>query len=158
MQILHAGCGREPLPEWLSEHEETRLDIDPGVFPDVVAPLTDLGDIGPYTLEHLYPHQVALALAEFRRVLMPGGACVIVVPDLEGVVPDDTVVYDSPGGPITGRDMFYGKASMVADNEYMAHKTGFTPSTLRKAMEDAGFEVLSCDGKRQFNIMAVGKA
>ena len=164
LKVLHAGCGQEPLPAWLSG-EEVRLDIDPGVFPDIVAPLTDLGEIGKYhaiycshTLEHLYPHQVKKALSEFKRVLHDGGIVIIIVPDLENVSPDDTVIYVSPAGPITGLDMYYGKTEFVETNEYMSHKTGFTSKTLRKALEGAGFEVVSCDGKNSFNILALGRA
>jgi ubiquinone/menaquinone biosynthesis C-methylase UbiE len=143
--------------------EETRLDIDPGVFPDIVAPLNDLGDIGQFdavycchALEHLYQHDVAKALTEFHRVLRPGGACIIIVPNLEGITPDDTVVYESPAGPITGRDMYYGKVDMVADNPWMSHKTGFTPDTLAAQMRQAGFDIRLCQGDGDHNAECVG--
>jgi SAM-dependent methyltransferase len=78
--LLHAGCGDTPRPAWAVGFDEVRLDIDRRCNPDIVANITSLGDIGPFDalysshcLEHLYPHQVPVALAEFLRVLKPGG-------------------------------------------------------------------------------------
>lgn len=157
-RVLHAGCGRAPLPEWLPG-QETRLDIDPDVSPDFVAPLTDMGEIGQYeiaycshALEHLAPHEINIALKEFYRVLIPGGFLIVVVPNLAGVLPDNTVIYESPAGPITGLDMYYGKASMVEENPYMAHKYGFVRSTLEDFLQRAGFTVKHVSDSN-FNLM-----
>jgi SAM-dependent methyltransferase len=143
---LHAGCGREPLPPQFDGCEETRLDIDPATQPHIVASMTDLGAIGPFdcvycshALEHLMPHDVDRALAEFRRVLAPGGALIVLVPDLEDVRPDDTPLYVGPAGPVTGLDMYYGMRAALEAQPYMAHRTGFVSSTLKAALERAGF-------------------
>ena len=54
--------------------EELRLDIDASVQPDVVGTTTDMSAVADgsvdalfssHNIEHLYPHEVALALAEF---------------------------------------------------------------------------------------------
>jgi ubiquinone/menaquinone biosynthesis C-methylase UbiE len=139
--------------------QETRLDIDPDVSPDFVAPLTDMGDIGQYSiaycshaLEHLAPHDIEKALSEFHRVLSPGGFLIVIVPNLANIAPTDDVVYESTAGPITGLDMFYGKASFVAENEFMAHKYGFVRSTLTAFIERAGFTVKHV-GDTNFNLM-----
>lgn len=143
--ILHAGCGREPLPVWLSG-SQTRLDIDPGCEPDIHASMTELGDIGPYdtvycshALEHLYAHDALQALKEFRRVLRDGGTTIIVVPDLEGIKPTFEPVYESPYGPICGFDMIYGEPHLVAGSPFMAHRCGFVEETLSQAFEAAGY-------------------
>lgn len=124
------------------------MDIDPAVSPDIVAPLTDMGDAGPFdiaycshALEHLASHEIDRALQEFYRVLVQDGFLIAVVPDLEGIAPTDEVVYESPAGPITGLDMYYGKASMVAGNPFMAHKYGFVRATLEQSLQRAGFVV-----------------
>ena len=160
--ILHVGCGGERLPEWLSGCDEVRLDISPDNEPDIVASMTDMGEIGQFdgvfcshALEHLHQHEVGIALSEFHRVLKPGGAAYIFVPDLEDVQPTEQVMYVSPAGPITGRDMYYGLASIIADFPYMAHKTGFVSATLAKALEAAGFEAHT---RRlpSYNLLGVG--
>ncbi len=160
-QVLHVGCGKSEMPEFLDGFEEVRLDIDPTVKPDIVASLTDMGDIGPYdavfgshVLEHLAPHEVKKAMQEFHRVLKPGGMTIMIVPDLTNVPPDDTVMYDSPAGPITGRDMYYGKASMVEENPWMGHKTGFVKKTLEEAL--GIFDNIVVRSLTAYNLLGVG--
>lgn len=138
------------------------MDIDANCTPHIVAPMTEMGDIGPFdaiysshALEHLYPHDVGMALSEFVRVLKPGGHAIIFVPDIEGVEPTEEPLYVSPAGPICGRDIIYGKASFLAENPYMAHKTGFVRATLEDAIKRAGFgrhEVRRVSG---YNILAI---
>lgn len=163
--ILHVGCGREPLPAWLDHYDEVRLDIDPGCEPDIVAGMTDLGQIGPFdavysshALEHLYPHDVPVALAEFRRVLREGGALLVFVPDLDGVQATHDVVYQSPSGPITGLDMIYGRLCYLKHAPHMAHHTGFTRETLGQALSDAGFQGVTVMQVPEHNLMGGGVA
>ena len=163
-RLLHPGCGGEKLPFWLSDCEETRLDIDYRVQPDIVASITDMGEIGTYdyiytahTLEHLYQHDVPVALSEFNRVLNPGGSVIIFVPDLEDVKPDYEVLYISEGGPICGIDLFYGPAGYVEQNPYYAHHTGFIKETLAKVLTEAGFEEVTVKRVGDHNLMGVGK-
>lgn len=142
-KVLHAGCGGEKLPPYLAGLDETRLDIDKNVDPDVIAEITDLGDIGPFdvvfcchTLEHVWQHEVERVLKEFKRVLAVGGVVMIIVPDLTNIPCDDTIQYESEAGPITGRDMYFGLDWLVEKNNYMSHKTGFTRNSLEKALKD----------------------
>lgn len=144
--LLHVGCGGEALPQELTGFKEIRLDIDEKHRPDIVANITDLGEVGKFNvvysahvLEHLYPHDLKLALKEFLRVLDDGCVCVAIVPDLEDIRPTDEVVYISPAGPVTGLDMYYGMRSMLKENPYMAHRNGFVKSTLEKELIEAGF-------------------
>jgi len=163
--VLHVGCGFEPLPDWLEGLTETRLDIDARCEPDVVASMTDLGEIGPFdvvysshSLEHLAPHDVARALGEFRRVLRDGGSAVVVVPDLEGVKPTEEVLFVSPAGPITGLDLFYGFRPALEAQPYMAHRTGFVRETLAGAFEAAGFASARTERLPNFNLMGLATA
>lgn len=161
--LLHVGCGGEPLPEWAQgKFDEVRLDIDERHSPDIVASMTDMGDIGPFnailsshSLEHLYPHEVAQALGEFRRVLVDGGYAVIFVPDLEDVRPTEEVLLDAPCGPITGLDMIYGLRSLLPHQPHMAHHTGFTSVTLQSALEAAGFSKVTTQRLSHYNLLAV---
>jgi SAM-dependent methyltransferase len=164
--ILHVGCGREPLPAWMEGYdEEVRLDIDADVEPDVVASMTDLGDIGPFdaiytchTLEHVFPQEVPVALAEFRRVLKPGGIAMIVVPDLEDVKATDEMLYESPAGPVSGLDMIYGMPGLIALSPHMAHRCGFVADTLRAALEAAGFAAVLTQRSEGYNLFGVARA
>lgn len=158
--VLVAGSGPDEGEQWAAQgYRVVRLDIDPGVKPDIVASMTDMGDVGPFdvvysthALEHLYPHEVPVALAEFHRVLRRGGMAVVLVPDLEGVPATDEVL---PGSSLTGLHLYYGDARLIPDHPHMAHHSGFVERTLRAAMEAAGFAV---DTKRMsyYNLMATG--
>lgn len=159
--VLHVGCGvADPrkLPRAFfapDEWQEVRLDIDPGVTPDIVASITDMAMVdsasvdavwSAHNLEHLFAHEVPLALAEFRRVLRPGGFALVTMPDLqraaELVAQDrlDEPAYVSPAGPIAPLDMLFGHgAAIAAGNHFMAHRTGFTARTLEVALHRGGF-------------------
>jgi SAM-dependent methyltransferase len=161
--VLHVGCGPAPLPEWFGNAIETRLDADERVKPDVVATMTDMGDIGPFdivfcshALEHLKPSDVMRALAEFKRVLRPGGVAMMFVPDLEDIKPNFDKVYDSPSGPISGHDMFYGLTSAADTNDFMRHLTGFMQETLTGALQQAGFQRVKVERMSGFNLFGLG--
>lgn len=162
--VLHVGCGPAdpaklppaffPVGAW----QEVRLDIDPSVAPDIISSITDMSAVdsgsadaiwSSHNIEHLYPHEVPLAFAEFRRVLKPGGFALITLPDLQQVaalVAQDKLgdaAYVSPAGPITPLDMLYGLNSALAQgNHYMAHNTGFTARTLEGSLRAAGFPLV----------------
>ena len=100
-----------------------------------------------HNIEHIFPHEVPIALREFYRVLKEDGIAVISCPDLQSVceaVAQDKLLeplYESPSGPICPIDILYGSRKMIAKgNEYMAHKGGFTYSTLNRAFFEAGFK------------------
>lgn len=146
LRVLHVGCGKASLPSWLASDEEVRVDIDPSMNPDVVASMTDLGDVGEFDcvysahcLEHLSPHEVPIAIEEFRRVLKPGGFALVIVPDLTDVKPTHDILYEAPVGPITGHDVYFGYGPALKDHPHMAHKCGFVPETMQKSLEGAGF-------------------
>lgn len=145
LRVLHVGCGMAPLPLIFgADVVETRLDANPDVNPDIVASMTDLGEIGPFDkiysshcLEHLTPDDVMKALSEFHRVLAPSGMVLAFVPD--DIKPTFETVYEAPCGPVTGHDMYYGHLSMSRDNHFMRHLTGFVADTLKGALTQSGF-------------------
>ena len=149
-KLLHIGSGWCHI---LGKHgftkdawEEIRLDINPSVQPDIVANMTDMSAVESasmdavyscHNLEHLYPFEVYPALDEFRRVLKPEGFALIIVPDLQEVAKMVAkgqmleTAYQSSAGPIAPLDMIYGhRPSLAAGNLFMAHKMGFTLSSL----------------------------
>ena len=162
--LLHVGCGTAAPPEWLSDYDETRLDINADARPDVVASMLDMGDIGPFdvvfcehALEHVAPFEVPRALSEFRRVLKPGGHAVVFVPDLEGVSPTNAVILQTPSGPVTGHDLFYGFGPALKDNPFMAHRCGFVAETLEMAFREAGFADVKTQRVGNFNLMGAAR-
>lgn len=160
-EFLHVGCGPKyknqtssgfNTAEWL----EKRLDIDASVKPDVVGTMTDMSAVrtgsmqaifSSHNIEHLYPHEVPVALAEFIRVLSQDGFAIITCPDLQTVcalVADDKLTdpaYVSPAGPIAPIDILYGhRPAMAKGNLYMAHRCGFTKKVLSATLQAAGFQ------------------
>jgi ubiquinone/menaquinone biosynthesis C-methylase UbiE len=163
--LLHIGCGPKHknqttkgfnTPEW----SEIRLDIDASVAPDVVGTMTNMSTVptdsvdavfSSHNIEHLYPHEVPVALAEFIRVLKPDGFAVITCPDLQSVcklVAEDKLTepaYNSPAGPITPLDILYGhRPPMARGNLYMSHRCGFTSKVLVGTLQAAGFKGVAC--------------
>ena len=158
--FLHVGCGPKRKDQTTrgfntAEWNEQRLDIDEGVNPDIVGTMTDMSAVpdasvdaifSSHNIEHLYAHEVPLALAEFNRVLKSDGFVVITCPDLQSVcalVAQDKLTeaaYSSPAGPIAPIDILYGhRPPMARGNLYMAHRCGFTQKVLTGTLQAAGF-------------------
>ncbi|MCU1301960.1 MAG: Methyltransferase type 11 [Candidatus Sulfotelmatobacter sp.] len=162
--VLVAGSGPDRMGEWPANgFTATYLDIEQRNNPDIVADMTDMGEIGSFdvvycchALEHLYPHQVHPALCEFRRVLNPGGMAIIMVPDLEDVRPTNDVLDYPEAGPITGLHLYYGDHSKIAEFPYMAHHCGFVAKTLQYALKSAEFDAVITERTNQFNLMGIG--
>ena len=158
--FLHVGCGKKRKSDLIGfnndDWKEIRFDIDEKVNPDIVGTLTDMNSVetasvdaiySSHNIEHLYPHEVPLALNEFNRVLKDDGIVVLECPDLQQVceaVANDKLLepsYESPSGPISPIDMLFGyRPSLAKGNHYMAHKCGFTYSVLNQAFLQAGFK------------------
>lgn len=158
--VLHVGCGPPDhyvlhesfrRPEW----HEVRLDIDPDVRPDIVASVSDMSPVASasydavyshHNIEHVFTHEVPGVMAEFLRVLRPGGEALIATPDLQGVAAVIATgrlhepLYRAEAGDISALDIVYGLQSDIANGrEYMAHRTGFTLRTLARALSQSGF-------------------
>lgn len=174
--VLHVGCGINN-PNNLhkafrtSDWQEVRLDIAPEVQPDILADIKHMPVVqdnsvdaiwSSHNIEHLYWHEVPLALREFYRVLKPGGLVYLATPNLQVVAQYiaegnlEEAIYQSPSGPIAAIDIFYGhRASVCVGSEYMAHKTGFTPKTLTLRLQEAGFERVQTENVRT-NLYGLG--
>jgi SAM-dependent methyltransferase len=169
LEILHVGSGDSTLPaNFAQPHRETRLDVAAEWGPDIVADMADLPDgIGPFDavygshcIEHLPFHKIQPCLKGWLNVLKPGGVVIQLCPDLEGVEPNDDVLYLAEYDlPVRGRDLFYGHSDLVAIWPAMQHLSGFTAATLRKQFETAGFidVIVSRSGRDGCNnLLAIG--
>ena len=159
--FLHVGCGsivKSQIKGFNNDNwKEIRFDIDKNANPDIVGTLTDMSLVetgsvdavySAHNIEHIYPHEVRIALKEFYRVLKDDGIVVITCPDLqsvcEAVVQDkllETLYETIDGVKVSPIDILYGYRIAIAQgNEYMAHKGGFTYSVLNGAFFEAGFK------------------
>ena len=176
LRVLHVGCGPKkpgklPPPFNAPPWQEVRLDIDADVAPDLLASMTDMGMIpsasfdailSSHNIEHLYPHEVPLALAEFMRVLTPQGFALITLPDLRRVaqwILDERLfdlAYVSPAGPVAPIDILYGfRPALASGNHYMAHRCGFTAGSLEHTLRQAGFASVSVRTDANWSLWAV---
>lgn len=173
--FLHVGCGGKhanATPFAGLGWQEIRLDINADVQPDLIGSITNMAAVqsgsvdavfSSHNIEHLLPHEVPVALVEFRRVLKPSGFALITCPDLRSVcslVANDRLAepaYVSPAGPIAPIDILYGhRASLQQGNLYMAHRCGFTEKVLVGSLQQAGFhQVASLTRPYAFDLWAL---
>jgi SAM-dependent methyltransferase len=176
--LVNVGCGlpeHSSLPRYFDSWRQLRVDIDSAMKPDIRADLTDLSPLADGTadaiwashcLEHLYQHQVPVALKEFRRVLREDGFLCVIVPDLQAVaqhVANDRLhepLYQSAAGAVTPHDMIYGfGAALAGGHASMAHRCGFTPRMLERCFQTAPFaEILLRRRGAHFELAAVARA
>ncbi|WP_108645962.1 class I SAM-dependent methyltransferase [Polynucleobacter rarus] len=161
-KLLHIGCGPKTILQIKgfnpSDWQEIRFDIDPSVKPDVIGTLTDMSALesdsvdavfSSHNIEHLYPHEVPLALKEIFRVLKPSGFLLLTCPDIQTVcemVANDHLIeplYNSAAGPISAIDILYGHRRFIAQgNHFMAHRCGFTFKVLTSSIIAEGFKTI----------------
>lgn len=176
--FLHVGCGSKRKDQTTAgfnadNWHELRLDINETVNPDIVGTMTDMPGVADesvdaifssHNIEHLYPHEVPVALKEFIRVLKPDGFLVVTCPDLQSIcalVAEDKLTepaYISPAGPIAPIDILYGhRPSMERGNLYMAHRCGFTNKVLIGTLRSCGFRTVAAAnrGNPHFDLWAV---
>jgi SAM-dependent methyltransferase len=167
--VLNVGCGPRGRPHGFAGFDqgwtELRHDIDPAVEPDVLGTMTDMSAVATgsvdavvssHNIEHMYPHEVPLALAEFVRVLKPDGLLLVTCPDLQSVCARvaqgelASPLYESDAGPIAALDIMYGhRSAMAAGNLFMAHRCGF-PRTAGIARPEA-FDLWAVASKAALN-------
>lgn len=174
-RVLNTGSGtvsHNIHPMFAQGWEQKRLDLDPGVEPDIVAAIQDMkGAVEDgvfdaiwcsHNLEHVHSFEVVPTLREFRRILRDDGFVLLTCPDLAAVAQFilarglTATAYESPAGPITPLDMIYGhNASIVRGNRHMQHLTGFTQESLAQAALQAGFSSVRVARGGAFDLWAL---
>ncbi|MEE8323232.1 MAG: methyltransferase domain-containing protein [Candidatus Bathyarchaeia archaeon] len=146
------------LPPQYKGWQQVLLDIDPMGNPDVLCDARELMSLSTneydavycsHNLEHYYRHDVPKVLRGFIHVLKEDGFADISVPDLDAVMKTvvqkemdiDDILYQLPIGPILVRDVIYGYGVEIEQSgkDFFAHKTGFTPKSLKKILNECGF-------------------
>jgi SAM-dependent methyltransferase len=175
--VLHVGCGANSAARLHAifrdgEWDEVRLDIDHSTDPDISGSIADMRSFAEdgschaiwasHVLEHLLQHEVAKALREIRRVLVPSGFALIRTPDIESVAQFildgriSDVIYTSPAGPITPLDMIYGHGPSIERGfEAMRHGTAFTQDSMAKALLKAGFNEIRVARTDSYEVWAI---
>jgi rfaE bifunctional protein nucleotidyltransferase chain/domain len=118
------------------------VDIDPANAPDIVADITDMAVVADascdevvagHVLEHIeWPNSFG-AIAEFARVLKPGGVVKIAVPDMASLL--RMLLSGESAFHVMG--LVYGLGGRV--NTFERHRYGFTPGMLADILETLGF-------------------
>lgn len=143
---LNLGSGDKNLPGYIN------VDVAPsrrGTSPDVLSDLRKLEFAEAYAdevmaihvIEHFYEWEIQDLLAEWKRVLKPGGRIVLECPNLlhaaRMLVEDESRAADRDKGWAQTMYVFYGDPAWK--DPLMCHRWGWTPRTLARELEKAGF-------------------
>jgi len=175
-KVLNVGGGPKttPMPAIYQGWEQVYLDVDPRCKPDVVCDARELTRLkgGEFdavycsqNIEHYYRHDAIKVLLGFVHVLKADGFAHVLTPDIgelmrvvvEKNLDIDDVLYPSPAGLITVRDVIYGFGQEIERSgaDFFAHKTGFTKKSLSMLLGRCGFPyVLS--GSANMEVVAYG--
>jgi hypothetical protein len=162
-KVLNVGGNSKDIqiPSQYNGWKHVLLDIDSRGNPDIVCDARELMSMGKneydaiycsHNLEHYYRHDVRKVLLGFLHVLKADGLAHIRVPDIDALMKIvvakkmdvDDFLYQSPAGPITVRDVIYGYGVEIerSGNDFFAHKTGFSPKSLTKILNECGFPII----------------
>lgn len=176
-RVLNVGGNNKtiPLPLYYRDFDHHLLDIDPAGQPDIVADARNLFSIPrasydavycSHNLEHYLLHQASRVLTGFWHIIKPNGFVEIRVPDLlevmERVVRNsldlDGILYRLVDGqPILVHDVLYGFGAQMeaSGEEFYAHRSGFSESSLQRFMFDHGFPwLVSSRGNLEIRVLA----
>jgi predicted SAM-dependent methyltransferase len=152
---LNLGAGGKPVAGWVNVDIQARPGIDLvseathlPMLPDGCARAIQLDAV----YEHLYRWERPEALAEWRRLLQPGGTLTIRwIPDFDVIL--DLYRTSSPGitGPTFDLECVYrythGEPTRF-NAPFQLHKDVFTKESVRSEIEAAGFGIVSLTNER----------
>lgn len=90
-------------------------------------------------LEHFFPQDAQECLAEWKRVLKPGGVLVVMVPSIDVLIDIWTKAEDKS---IDLWNSIMARVYAMHDKPGMGHKWGYTLQSLSLAIYGAGFHIL----------------
>jgi len=137
---LHLGCGKRNIPGF--------VNVDLADFPHIdhrtsVADLSRFDDgsveliYASHVFEYFDREQAPTVLAEWHRVLAPGGVLRLAVPDFPALVS----VYEETGDVLKITGPLYGRMAVDGDGESVIyHRTVYDFDSLSTVLETAGFK------------------
>lgn len=146
---LNLGCGDKLLPYYINIDARPERD---GLTPDMVLDVRDLSTfednsvdevLSVHLIEHLSRMDAPRAIAEWVRVLKPGGVLIIECPDLltacEAIVKDPGAAHHHDG-EIAQRSMWAIFGDPGDGDPLMMHQWGYTAESLGDLLTQAGLE------------------
>lgn len=143
---LLLGCGQRPEPNFVN------VDLDPGARSDLRLDAADLATVPDRCVDeirsyHLFEHftraEARRALAEWHRVLRPGGELHLELPNL-AVCAQELGRHFDPHGEDLALTGLFGPPERAADPS-QRHNWGWTPEGLCEELERVGFHTVSLE-------------
>lgn len=143
---LHLGCGKHVLDGWINIDAAASRGGKP---PDIIADLRKIPmpdgcadtAMAIHVIEHFYRWEVPAVLAEWRRLLCPGGILVLECPDVlkcaAELLRNPNSGLDGPKGDQMHMWGVYGDPGHK--DPLMCHRWGWHPATLARELKLAGF-------------------
>ena len=160
---LHLGCGGDNIKGWINidNYDCTSADSSrSGANYDMKMDIRTL-DAAPgsvdrillvHVLEHFVRWEAVALLAQFYRLLKPGGLLIMEHPDLDGCIKmylEGKVTIDTPLGKLNkGFTQFYG--NQWDELEYETHRYVWTKIEMRQELVKVGFTILTLDNQAHF--------
>lgn len=140
---LNVGCGRMVLDGWFNidivQSPKAKRPID--LKADVRSiPLEDgCADVlmALHVIEHFYHWEVQALLAEWKRLLKPGGKIILELPNLEAACRNYLKYRNTDKVHQMAMWPFYGDPTHK--DEFMCHRWGYDPDSLSSELIKAGF-------------------
>ena len=138
---LHLGCWHRHIPGWVHvdlcdmPHIDYKTEIDDlHMIADGAAELA----YASHVLEYFDRFQARDVLKEWRRVLKPGGALRLAVPNFESIIE----IYKRTGELERTLGLLYGRMEIQTETgpRMLYHKTVWDFAFLKSLLEECGFE------------------
>jgi ubiquinone/menaquinone biosynthesis C-methylase UbiE len=143
---INVGCGRHILEGWINcdVARSPKASRDPEILAQATAiPLPDAcADevMGIHIFEHFYFWEAPKALAEWHRLLKPGGLLVLEMPDVKKCAKNLISLIDGEDVKSIASLAMHGiYGDPGYQDPFMCHRWGWTPKTLRKLLSASGF-------------------
>jgi SAM-dependent methyltransferase len=142
---LNLGCGDKLLPGYVNVDAVERK----GVRPDVVCDLRALDlpadhaheVLAVHVIEHFYRWEAPALLAEWLRVLQPGGRLILECPNVLHAAWE--LLLAAPDRAPADAEAQFSMWPLYGDPRWedplMCHRWGYTPRTLQALLEEVGF-------------------